>query len=245
MNILNYTEIAQLQKILINRTLLKTADAETIQSLLTNCGLSKIGSTLAANTPALNLVINLCSKLTATQITIDSSPRSGLAVFLEYLCLIDPNVSDDDKAFLAQIIAKCDAHVSSQHKIATDATPDNKETENASHMQQGKPLTLAELRKHLADFLQTAIDLADSTSQRTFIDQVGFEARLRQQIHFGGVQSQFISLLISTLMNYGTLDDGRDALEAVLETAKGYVSQNHIQRCDELIKELRIFRTHH
>ncbi len=78
-------------------------------------------------------------KLTATQITIDSSPRSGLAVFLEYLCLIDPNVSDDDKAFLAQIIAKCDAHVSSQHKIATDATPDNKKQRTRLTCSKGKP----------------------------------------------------------------------------------------------------------
>ena len=245
MDVLIYTEIAQLQKILIHRSLLKTADVETIQSLLSNCGLSKVGSTLAANTPALNLVINLCSKLTTTQITIDSSRRSGLAVFLEYLCLIDSNLSDDDKAFLNHIIAKCDEHVSSQNKIVIDTIPDNEETGGTYQIQPGKTPTLAELRKHLSDFLQTTIDLSDSTSQRTFIDQVGFEVRLRQQIHFGGVQSQFISLLISTLMNYGTLDDGRDALEAVLETAKGYVNKNHIKRCDELIQELRLFRTYH
>lgn len=228
MNILNYTEVAQLQKILIDHTLLKTANAETIQSLLTNCGSSKIGSTLAANTPALNFVINLCSKLTATQITIDSSPRSDLAVFLEHLCLIDPKVSDDDKAFLAQVIAKCDNHLSG--------------IGGALEEREGKPPTLAELRKHITDFLQKIPNITDSSSQRAFIESVGFEPRLCQQIQFGGLAHQFFSLLISTLMNYGTLDDGRNALEALLETAKEMIGKEGQVWYDELIQELQLFR---
>jgi len=108
MPLLTHTESAQLQQILMNRTLLKTADAETFNNLLVNCGLSEIGGTIPSQTSAVNRVINLVSKLSNTYVTTGTSKRLGLAIFLEYLAIIDPNLTSEDKEALAHIIRKCE-----------------------------------------------------------------------------------------------------------------------------------------
>jgi len=50
---------------------------------------------------------------------------------------------------------------------------------------------------------------------------------------------QFFQLLVSTLNKYGTLNDGRDALEAVLEAAKGSVGRDRRDDCESLIQQLQ------
>jgi len=49
---------------------------------------------------------------------------------------------------------------------------------------------------------------------------------LRTQIEFEGPLQQFCQLLVETLSSYGTLEDGQNALTAVLETAKNSVGQD-------------------
>lgn len=70
----------------------------------------------------------------------------------------------------------------------------------------------------------------------------GLDDKLQQQISFTASPFQFSQLLVATLARYGILADGRDALEAVLETAKMYVGRDRQEKCDTLIKELKAFR---
>ncbi len=106
MHFLTYTEIGQLQHILIHRTILKTADADTRSNLLGSCGLSDICGVIPLNIPAAQFVINLCPKLSEVHITVESSRRLGLVVFLEYLSMIDPHLSEDEKIFFKHVVTK-------------------------------------------------------------------------------------------------------------------------------------------
>lgn len=47
----------------------------------------------------------------------------------------------------------------------------------------------------------------------------------------------FFSRLVESLLKYGQIADGRHALEAVLESARGRVGQNKRKDCDTLLKE--------
>lgn len=56
------------------------------------------------------------------------------------------------------------------------------------------------------------------------------------------VVTVFCQLLVENLIKYGKLEDGRDALEAVLESAKNRVGRDKSEYCDMLIQELRSIR---
>jgi hypothetical protein len=61
---------------------------------------------------------------------------------------------------------------------------------------------------------------------------------LQQQIIFGE-PSHFLQLLVSALIKYGKLKDGRNALEAVLVSAKDYVGRDKRAYCESLLQQLR------
>ncbi|MCP4395993.1 MAG: TIR domain-containing protein [bacterium] len=95
------------------------------------------------------------------------------------------------------------------------------------------------LQNKIIDFLVSLSVLDGSEGQQAFIYHVGVDQQLHIQIQFGKSRAQFVPLLVSSLTEYGKLEDGRDAIEAVLETAKTYVGQEHQTHCDVLLKELR------
>lgn len=96
------------------------------------------------------------------------------------------------------------------------------------------------LQKEIVGFLSSVPTMHDSESQRAFIYQVGIEQELQNQIVFGRPPVEFVPLLVSTLLKYGRLNEGRHALEAVLETAKDYVGQDKKTFCDELLQKLHV-----
>ena len=101
----------------------------------------------------------------------------------------------------------------------------------------------AELKNNIVEFLTSLPNIHDSSSQRAFILSAGLDSQLQHQINFSGPPAQSFQLLVSTLISYGKLKDGRDALEAVLEAAKNYVGQDKKDYCDILIQKLRSFRS--
>ena len=58
-------------------------------------------------------------------------------------------------------------------------------------------------------------------------------------IDWRGCERQFVQLLLNTLISYGMLKDGRNALVAVLEAAKQQVGSDRQAECNRLIAPLR------
>ena len=96
----------------------------------------------------------------------------------------------------------------------------------------------AVLYNDIVNLLQSLPNISDSMSQQGFIRSARLDEQLFKQIQFGGSTAQFFQVLVPTLAEYGTLDDGRDPLAAVLEAAKGYVGQEKQANCDQLMKQL-------
>lgn len=99
----------------------------------------------------------------------------------------------------------------------------------------------SKLHREIVDFLTSLPSIHDNFTQRALIYSAGLDSQLQNQISFGLPASQFIELLVPSLSSYGMLEDGRNALEAVLESAKQYVGQNRQAYCDRLIQDLRVF----
>jgi hypothetical protein len=89
------------------------------------------------------------------------------------------------------------------------------------------------------DFLKSLPNMDDAKSRRAFIYSVGLDSQLQDQISFDEPPAQFLPILVSTLLNYGKLEDGQYALEAVLQSAKDYIGQDRQKYCETLIKEFR------
>ncbi len=95
-----------------------------------------------------------------------------------------------------------------------------------------------ELNNKTVEFLKSLPNIRESNSQRALLLTAGLDTELQDQISFSGPPSQFFPLLIPTLLNYGKLKDGRNALEAVLGSAKGIVGPDRQQTCDDFIQKL-------
>lgn len=95
------------------------------------------------------------------------------------------------------------------------------------------------LHNQIVEFFTSIPPIHDCNQRQSLIYSAGLDQQLQDQIDFYGSPGQFFQMLVSTLMRYGTLEDGRNALEAVLETTKRYVGQDRQHYCDRLIQELR------
>ena len=102
-----------------------------------------------------------------------------------------------------------------------------------------KPQLPATLQNTIIDFLTTVPGIYGNSAQEAFVNSAGFDIELQRQIQFGGSSAQFFNLLVQRAWNYGTLRDGRNALEAVLETAKGSIGWDRRKDCDRLIDQVR------
>ena len=100
-------------------------------------------------------------------------------------------------------------------------------------------MELSTLRNRIIDLLMSLPNIHDSDAQRVFVYQAELDPQLQKQISIGKSPLQFVELLVSTLIDYGSLADHRHALEAVLEAAKASVGQEKRANCDILIQEVR------
>jgi hypothetical protein len=136
MYFLTRPERAQLQQILIYRTLFRAATANTVVDLLDSCGLSGICAGIVTHTTPVELVLSLCQRLSQAYVTEDGVRRLGLIVLLEYLEPIDPYLSDEDKAFIKQVVAKWkrvrDSDVQSRHDQISELLAQTRQTKSKS-----------------------------------------------------------------------------------------------------------------
>ena len=96
-----------------------------------------------------------------------------------------------------------------------------------------------ELRRKIVDFLTNLPNIDTITMRRTLILQAGLDEQLQTQLVFDGQAAQFVPILVETLIKYGHLNDGRHALEAVLQVAQEFVGQDKRRYCEMLIQELQ------
>lgn len=109
-----------------------------------------------------------------------------------------------------------------------------------SHRRQSSELP-TNLRSKIIEFLKTLPNLDTPAGQRAFIFDAGLDADLRDHIQFGLPLAQFVPFLLSQLLSYGELQDGRAALSAVLETGKQYIGQDRRAACETLIREIEAY----
>ncbi len=103
-----------------------------------------------------------------------------------------------------------------------------------------------ELLQHkIINFLIALPNLDDTNSRQAFIYGVGLDPQLQDHIPFDEPRAQFVPLLVSLLINYGKLSDGRYALEAVLKEAKKYIGQDKQKECESLLQELQTLELGH
>ncbi len=96
------------------------------------------------------------------------------------------------------------------------------------------------LRNRIIDFLAFLPNIHDSNAQQALIYQAGVDFQLHTQLSFGKPTAQFVPNLVATLTTFGKLDDGRNALEAVLAAAQNQVGADRRAECERIIGELQI-----
>ncbi len=95
------------------------------------------------------------------------------------------------------------------------------------------------LNKKITNFLISLPNVNDSSGRQTLIHRAMLDTQLYSQIRFSEPSAHFFELLIPLLVKYGQLEDGRNALEAVLESAKNFVGQTGREHCESLLQQLR------
>ncbi len=78
------------------------------------------------------------------------------------------------------------------------------------------------------------LNIEHVAGRKAFLFQAGL-AELHGKIAFEGAVGEFCRNLVRQCMHHGTMDDGRDAMTALLETAKTQVGQDRQQACDVLL----------
>ncbi len=94
------------------------------------------------------------------------------------------------------------------------------------------------LRTKIVEFLGSISSLYDNSSLRAFINRAGLDTQLQNQIKFDVPLAELLQIVVPMLYNYGMLEDGRNALTSILESAKCYVGQEGQKDCKMLIQEL-------
>lgn len=98
------------------------------------------------------------------------------------------------------------------------------------------------LLNKIAEFLTSLPNVSDSYALRAFSYRVGLDEQIYNKLNFALPPAQFFPILVVELNKYGTLNDGRHALKAILETAKeDYSGQEKRSYCDILIGEVERF----
>ncbi len=98
------------------------------------------------------------------------------------------------------------------------------------------PLTL---HQQITEFLTNIPNIHDSSSQQAFLNSAGLDGALFNQIRIDRPPIEFVELLLSNCIKYGRLQDGRHALEAILEVAKQRLGADKQIFCDQLLQDFR------
>lgn len=100
--------------------------------------------------------------------------------------------------------------------------------------------TFAELQLQIRELLAALPTIAQSDMRHALVETARLDLALQQQLNCDATPANFIPQLVGACSRYGNLNDGRDALAAVLDAAKSYVNVSQRAVCDELIARLRL-----
>lgn len=95
-----------------------------------------------------------------------------------------------------------------------------------------------ELERKIVDFICAIPDFEDVQTQKDVIKQALLPEHVKQQVMIGMPPRTTAPLLVKTLLNCGTLDDGRYAIEVLLMAARSFVDEKDQILCDYLISEV-------
>jgi len=108
------------------------------------------------------------------------------------------------------------------------------------HAQESKMPITQTLRMAIVDCLETVPGIDEPDGRRTLIAQAELDSELARRITYGGSTRSFCALLVSDLEEYGRLDDGYHALEAVIEAAREFMDEDGVRECDTILMDLRL-----
>lgn len=94
------------------------------------------------------------------------------------------------------------------------------------------------LQQNITDSLASIPNANQINTRQALILRAGLDEALQAQIQLHDPPASFFPILVTMLINYGTLEDGRYAINAVLEAAKHFVGQDRGQYCDTLLQEI-------
>lgn len=95
-----------------------------------------------------------------------------------------------------------------------------------------------DLNNDIVEFLLSLPNVGDINTRQSLLLGAGLDLQLINVISMDGPSRQFIQMLIANLQNYGELRDSRNAIEALLESAKKLVGSNKNKYCQSLIQRL-------
>ena len=87
--------------------------------------------------------------------------------------------------------------------------------------------------------LENVPDINENETRKALIKLAGLDQSLKNQIQIGGTVTQFLPNFVNTLEQFGTMDDGRLPLVAVLQAAKDLMGAEWKRECDVLLRELQ------
>ena len=94
------------------------------------------------------------------------------------------------------------------------------------------------LYNDIVAFFLNLSNMHDSDGRRALVYQAGIDAPLLHHITWNAPSAKFFPVFVTELFQYGTLQDGRYALEAVLETTKQCGGIEHQHHCETLLQHL-------
>ncbi|MCP4110986.1 MAG: toll/interleukin-1 receptor domain-containing protein [Desulfobacteraceae bacterium] len=128
--------------------------------------------------------------------------------------------------------------------IESGKNPQRRERNNQNECQSYKKVSRRielpfTIKNKVVDFIESIPNIHDKGGRYSLIYSASLDKQLINLIIFDGPTNQFCQLLVQTLVSYGKLEDGRDALEAVMIAAKENVGHDRRKNCDDIIQELR------
>ncbi|MBN2267361.1 MAG: hypothetical protein JW725_03420 [Candidatus Babeliaceae bacterium] len=99
------------------------------------------------------------------------------------------------------------------------------------------------LHQELIEFFKSLPNLGDTEGQKAFIYHCGFESQLQNLIPTGLPSAKFVPVFVSTLINYGRIDNGQYAIEVALRTSKNYVGRDKRLYCETLLQDFQRDKT--
>jgi len=99
--------------------------------------------------------------------------------------------------------------------------------------------TTRTLRRAIAECLQMCQGIETLEGRKALIARASLDDQLARRITYGGSARVFCRVLVSDLDEYGRLQDGRHAVRAIVEAARGLMDSEWARHCDLVLADLK------